>query len=68
MTYDEKLFSIFTTKVMDVPIVSNNTLVIKSSQIDKSYKMLNDEVKELGSNHMDAVGLKTICFQTNIAQ
>ena len=52
MTYNKDMLSVFVKKTIELPLFSNNTLVVKASSINKGYKIVNGKyLRELNKDH-----------------
>ena len=69
MTYNNnKMLGVFKKKLIELPLYSNDTLVVSSDSIDKGYKIMNGKnLRELGKDHIDCVGLRTVTYLDNLS-
>ena len=68
MTYNKEMLSIFKKKIIELPLYSNDTLVVKAPTIDKGYKIINGKnLRELAKDHIDCVSLRTVTYLDNLS-
>ena len=68
MTYNKEMISVFKKKIIELPLYSNDTLVVKAPTIDKGYKIINGKnLRELIKDHIDCVSLRTVTYLDNLS-
>jgi len=63
------MFANFAKKMVEIPIKSNQTLVVTPTHnlLSKQYKIVDADLKELSQAHLDFASLKTVSYLGNLA-
>ena len=68
MTYNKDMLSMFTKKVIELPLYSYQCMIVKSPTINKGYRLMSGKnLRVINSEHLDCVSLRTVSYLDNLS-